>query len=182
MSRGLPTISALDLWHAPDTPRTKSRKTLLRLSTARTVVHFPKFRLGKSRLTNLDPSFQKRPTKTPFHFRLTCLPRVTRSTSRDFPCPEPAARVLPEISSSPRGRPLRIKSLISLCRLQPIKSKFPQKVPEHVTSRSLSTAPGTRHDPSFWSSQGSSSTLVVVSHKARGLFTLETHVSSSGGG
>ena len=27
--------------------------------------------------------------------------------------------------------------------LQPIKSKFPQKVPEHVTSRSLSTAPGT---------------------------------------
>ena len=48
-------------------------------------------------------SFQKRPTKTPFHFRLTCLRGVTRSTStsRDFPCPEPAARVLPEISSSP---------------------------------------------------------------------------------
>ena len=55
---------------------------------------------------------------------------------------------------------------------------FPQKVSDHVTSRSLSTAPGTRHDPCFWSSQGSSSTLVVVSHKARGLFTLETHVSS----
>jgi hypothetical protein len=50
----------------------------------------------------VDP-FQKRPTKTPFRFRLTCLPRVTRSTSRDFPCPEPAARVLPEISSSPEG-------------------------------------------------------------------------------
>ena len=48
-------------------------------------------------------SFQKRPTKTPFRFRLTCLPWVTRSTSRDFPCPEPAARVLPEISSSPKG-------------------------------------------------------------------------------
>ena len=50
----------------------------------------------------VDP-FQKRPTKTPFRFRLTCLPRVTRSTSRDFPCPEPAARVLPEISSSSEG-------------------------------------------------------------------------------
>ena len=34
--------------------------------------------------------------------------------------------------------------------LQPIKSKFPQKVPEHVTSRSLSTAPDTRHDHAFW--------------------------------
>ena len=42
------------------------------------------------------------------------------------------------------------------------ETQVPPKSSEHVTSRSLSTAPGTRHDPSFWSFQGSSSTLVAV--------------------
>ena len=76
---------------------------------------------------------------------------------------------------------LQTFSKTSPCRLQPIKSKFPQKVPDHVTSRSLSTAPSTRHDPCFWSSQGSSSMLVVVLRRTPCLFTLETHVPSSGG-
>ena len=33
-------------------------------------------------------------------------------------------------------------------------------------------------NPSFWRSQGSSSKLVVVSHKAPSLVTFENHVSS----
>ena len=55
----------------------------------------------------------------------------------------------------------------------------PQKkeVLEHVTSRSLSTAPGTRHDPCFWSSQGSSSKLEVVSRKATRLaYSRDPHI------